>query len=59
MDKFKIYITDSLERYDKNKEIYAEMFKNVEAYQYVLTDNELENDKLVFFDKNNKTSYLK
>lgn len=54
MDKFKIYITDSLEKYDKNKETYGKIFRNVESYKYVLTENELENDKLVFFDKNNK-----
>jgi len=54
MDNFKVYISDSLEKYDKNKEIYTEMFKDVDGYRYNSINNDMENDQIWLYDKDNK-----
>ena len=53
MDNFKIFITDALEKYDKNTEIYDETFKNAHSIKYIMNKSEIDYDQMLFFDSNN------
>jgi hypothetical protein len=53
MDNFNIFVTDVLEKYDKNIEIYDKMFKDVYSVKYKFTESEIDHDQIIFFDKNN------
>jgi len=54
MDNFKINMTDWLELYDNDMEIFSHHIKNIEFIFYETTPNELENDFIYFYDKNKK-----
>lgn len=54
MENFKIFITDLLEKYDKNTETNNLMFKDVHHVQFEVNDTEIEHDKIIFFDINKK-----
>lgn len=54
MDNFRVFITDSLEKYDKNSDIYDNMFKNIYSVKYIMNDSEIDYDQVLFYDKDGK-----
>jgi hypothetical protein len=53
-DNFKMFITDSLEKYDNNSDYYSNMFKNVYSVQYIGNNSEIDYNKAVFYDKDGR-----
>jgi Family of unknown function (DUF6882) len=53
MDNFKIFVTDALEKFDKNAETYDKMFKDVYTVKYAVNESEIDHDQIIFFDKDN------
>jgi hypothetical protein len=53
MDNYKTFITDSLVNYDKNMKEQNKLLKNATSYEYINSDDNTENDKIIFFDENN------
>jgi hypothetical protein len=51
MDNFRIFITDSLEKFDKNNELYDNMFKNIYSVKYIMNESEIDYDQVLFYDK--------
>jgi hypothetical protein len=54
MNTFKTFVTDSLEKYDKNMKEQDKLLKDATYYRIINMDNNTENDKIIFFDKDNK-----
>ena len=54
MDNFRVFITDSLEKYDKNNDFYDNMFKNIHSVKYIMNDSEIDYDQVLFYDKDGK-----
>lgn len=54
MDDYKTFVTDSLVEYDKNMKEQKKMLKNAVYYDHIQTENSMENDKIIFYDINDK-----
>jgi len=50
-DNLKIFVTDYLEKYDKNNDYYDGIFKNVYTVKYVINESEIDYDQILFYDK--------
>lgn len=53
MNNFTTFISDSLSNYDKNMKEQDKMLKNANSFKVKYIDDNAENDKIIFFDKNN------
>ena len=54
MENYKTFITDSLSEYDKNMKEQQKMLKNAEYFEFFNSEDNTENDKISFYDENNK-----
>jgi hypothetical protein len=54
MDNYKIFITDSLRDYDKNIKEQNKLLKYAVYIEYIISDDNTENDKIIFYDENHK-----
>ena len=54
MDEYKTFVTDSLREFDKNMKEQQKLFKNASYFDYIQTDNSMENDKIIFYDNDDK-----
>jgi hypothetical protein len=54
MENYKTFITDSLSEYDKNIKEQQKLLKNAEYFKFFNSDDNTENDKISFYDENNK-----
>jgi hypothetical protein len=54
MENYKTFVTDSLSEYDKNMREQKKILKNAVYYKYIYVDNDIENNKIIFFDENEK-----
>jgi hypothetical protein len=52
MNEYTTFVTDSLIEYDKNNRELKNILKNVSYFDYIKIDNDIENDKLIFYDEN-------
>lgn len=54
MNNFKTFVTDSLEKYDKNMKEQDKLLKDAIDYKIINIDDNTVNDTIIFYDKNNK-----
>ena len=54
MDNYKKFVTVSLSEYDKNIKEQKKIFKNATAYEIKQTDNNMENDKFMFYNNDDE-----
>lgn len=57
MDKVKDLLQNSLKYYDTNKEKYEKLFNKANYYKLIKTQNNLEHNQIILFDKNKKEIY--
>ena len=53
MDNYKTFITDALANYDKNIKEQNKLLKNATSFKFINSNDNTENDKIIFFDENN------
>jgi hypothetical protein len=54
MENYKVFITDSLSEYDKNMKEQNKLLSNAGYFTFNNTNDSTENDKISFYDENNK-----
>lgn len=54
MNEYTTFVTDSLIEYDKNNRELKFILKKASYFDYLKIDNEIDNDKIIFYDDNNK-----
>lgn len=45
-------VTNALEYYDKNNESYTNILSKIKYYKLILSDSDIEHNKIIFYDKN-------
>jgi Family of unknown function (DUF6882) len=54
MDNYNTFVTDSLNEYDKNIREQRKLLKDATYFDYIKFDNDIENDKVIFYNDNNE-----
>lgn len=54
MDNYKTFVTDSINEHDKNMKEQRKLLKDAMFFDYIEVNSDIENDKIVFYDENDK-----